>query len=182
MEMVPLSLKDAYLIKGYRFDDERGWFWKNFLSTEFKRLNIDFECHENFFSCSKTGVLRGLHFQAPPNASKKLITCLSGRVLDLIVDIRANSTTYGQISYVELGGDEPVSIYLPEGFAHGFYVHDGPAILAYQTNIPYDPALDNGVHWKTLLNEWIKKYPISPIISQRDNSLIDWHEFKTPFK
>jgi dTDP-4-dehydrorhamnose 3,5-epimerase len=182
MKLVPLPLEGACLVHGYRLEDERGWFWKNYLSTEFKRLDLNFECRETFFSYSLTGVLRGLHFQAPPNASRKLVTCLSGRVLDLAVDIRANSATYGHISYVELGGDEPVSVYLPEGFAHGFYVREGPAILAYQTNVPYDPTLDSGIRWDTLAIEWPKNNLICPIVSHRDNSLIDWNLFKTPFK
>ncbi|WP_371324636.1 dTDP-4-dehydrorhamnose 3,5-epimerase [Dechloromonas sp. ZY10] len=179
MILEPLALEGAYLVHGYRMADERGWFWKNYQDTAFGHLGLEFECRETFFSMSSSGVLRGMHFQLPPKAHNKLVTCLSGEVFDVLLDMRKNSLTFGKAISVKLNSEGDVSVFVPIGLAHGFYVMTERAMMCYQTSIPYDPNSDSGVNWNSIAVDW----PITqqPVLSERDQGLPPWRPCYSPF-
>lgn len=179
MTLEPLPLEGTYLVHGYRMADERGWFWKTYQDMEFKKLGLDFECRETFFSMSSAGVLRGMHFQLPPKAHAKLVTCLSGGVFDVLLDMRNTSSSYGKAISLELNGESDVSVFVPPGLAHGFYVMAEHALMCYQTSVPYDPDSDSGVLWSSVAIEW----PVNekPVLSKRDQEFISWGSCDSPF-
>lgn len=178
MTLEPLPLEGAYVVHGFRSADARGWFWKNYRDDEFRELGLDFTCRETFFSWSQQGVLRGLHFQMPPKAHSKLVTCLSGRVLDVLLDLRKHSPQFGKSVAIELAGDGSRSVYVPVGVAHGFVVLSEGALMGYQTSVPHDPAADTGVRWNSFGFEWPC---VNPLVSERDASLPPVNEFSSPF-
>lgn len=121
MEIIEFPIKGLKLIKLKTFHDERGFFTERFNLTKFKELGLPTNFVQDNFSRSKYGVLRGLHYQTDP-AQGKLVTCLSGEIFDVAVDIRKDSPTYGQHVSVTLKGDDPSWFWIPAGFAHGFCV------------------------------------------------------------
>lgn len=159
--------------------DKRGWLKKPFNPSTLKSAGIDFVCRESFASYSQSNVLRGVHFQAPPKPSAKIVTCLAGKVTDFLIDVRTYSTTYGNTLFVDL--NPGITIYIPFGVGHGFYVDQGPAILVYFTDSPYDAALDSGIHWESIYDFRNAFAMHSPITSDRDKSMIDWNQFVSPF-
>jgi len=179
MTLEQLALADVYLIHGHRVSDERGWFWKTYKDIQFEELSLDFTCRETFFSMSSAGVIRGMHFQVPPKAHAKLVTCLVGEVFDALLDLRIGSPTYGNAISVKLSGESNDSIFVPEGIAHGFCVMSANALMCYQTSEPYDPGADCGVLWNSVPLKWpcLKE----PIISKRDKELPSWINFESPF-
>ena len=124
-----------------------------------------------------------MHFQKPPFAQAKLVRCIEGKVLDVVVDIRKNSKTYGQHVAVELSGENKKQVFIPKGFAHGFVVLSDSATFAYKVDNTYAPASDAGIHWNdTSLNiQWtINESEI--LVSEKDSKLPFFFEFETPFQ
>ena len=133
-------------------------------------------------SKSSKGVLRGLHFQKPPFEQTKLVRCIEGEVLDVAVDIRTNSKTYGHHVKVLLSGENKRQLFVPRGFAHGFLVLSESAILAYKVDNVYAPDYDLGIRWNdpTLKIPWgINENEI--LVSEKDSKLSLFSEFKSPF-
>ena len=129
-------------------------------------------------SSSRQDVLRGLHFQLPPHDSTKLVVCLTGRILDAVVDLRTDSETFGRHELVELDAHEPAAVFVPRGCAHGFLVLSPEALVAYATDEEFDAELDSGVHWASAGIPW----PIAdPVISDRDAAFVDVSDFQSPF-
>jgi dTDP-4-dehydrorhamnose 3,5-epimerase len=181
MTLEPLSIEGAFLVHANRKEDRRGWLWKTFQDEAFERMGLNFICRETFYSASFTNVLRGLHFQGPQPGAAKLITCIKGSILDVILDIRASSKTYGKTLALNLDEKNSISIYVPKGCAHGFYVIKGPALLSYQTDFPYDQSVDCGIRWDSIPFSWPILNGRTPILSGRDRSLPAWDNFETPF-
>lgn len=174
----PLPLQGAYLINGFKVDDSRGWFWKNYRSDKFIDLGLDFFVRETYFSWSKKNVLRGMHFQLPPKAHEKLVTCVFGEVIDVLLDLRIKSPHYGKCVSILLSDSKPQSLLIPIGVAHGFLVLSDGALLSYQTSTEYDVKLDNGVRWDSFGFNW----PVVDIkCSDRDANLPTLADFNTPF-
>ncbi len=148
--------------------DLRGQFLKPFS----KKLLPDFDVQECFFSHSTRGVLRGMHFQLPPFEQDKLVVCLSGRVLDVALDLR-NGSLYS----TELSADQPRALFIPKGFAHGFYALDD-ALLGYWVNSSYSAEHDQGIRWDSFGFNWPLK---RPVLSERDKRLPKLSEFVSPF-
>ena len=119
-KIVKNFLGGAKLIETPKFKDERGFFYKTYNYEEFKKISLNFKPEEQFFSVSNKNVLRGMHFQTKEYAHDKLVSCLSGKVLDVIVDLRINSEHYKNVISLELDSRNPYSLYIPTGFAHGF--------------------------------------------------------------
>jgi dTDP-4-dehydrorhamnose 3,5-epimerase len=154
--------------------DARGSFMKIYRDDlpPFDRLRFA----ESFYSRSKRGVVRGLHFQTPPFEHQKLVTCLSGSVFDCVVDLRRRSPTFGAAFSCELVAGE--AILIPVGCAHGFCALSDDATLLYHVTSPYAPDHDKGIHWTSAKVVW----PVeSPILSARDESLPRLSEFESPF-
>ena len=160
------------------FTDPRGSFVKTFHAGLFSELGIPFSPREEFFSVSTKNVLRGMHFQTPPAAHSKLVYCATGRVLDVVLDLRQNSPTRGQTVSRELSAANREMLFIPVGFAHGFLSLEDNTMMVYQTDTVHAPANDAGVAWHSFGFNW----PVgSPIVSERDGKFPAWPEFQSPF-
>ena len=159
--------------------DSRGYFVKVFHDTFFKQHGLATDFKEQYFSMSVKGCLRGMHFQIPPMDHEKLVYCISGRVLDVVVDLRRSSPTYGMATSFDLSEERANAVYIPKGMAHGFYVFSPEAVLVYNVTTTYSQSHDRGLHWKSVPIEWPDQ---NPVISERDSSHQYLNEFMTPFE
>lgn len=165
MELIKKLLPDVNLISIKYQKDIRGEFKKNYNFDDFNKLGINFLPKESYISKSSLNVLRGMHYQIGNYAQKKLVSCISGKILDVIVDIRPNSTNYNKpISYV-LDEEKPEVIMIGKGYAHGFLSLSKNSIMSYLTSTVYAPKFDCGILWSSIDFEW----PLTkPILSERD--------------
>ena len=158
MTFTRTAIPDVVIIEPKVHGDSRGYFVETFRQDkleEFLGYQINF-CQDNESKSSK-GVLRGLHYQLPPHAQTKLVRVISGRVLDVAVDIRKNSPTFGKYVAVELSGENKKQLLIPRGFAHGFVVLEDDTIFAYKVDNYYSPECDRGIAFddKNLNIDWI---------------------------
>lgn len=172
------NIKGCYELQPKAFQDERGLFVKTFHEEVFKEKGLAFQFVEEYYSYSKKGVLRGLHFQTPPKHHVKVVYCLSGEVLDVVVDLRKGSPTFGESEIFKLNFKKKNMIYIPSGLAHGFYVTGDHALLLYKVTSVYSPENDNGIHWNSFKDLWPGK---KPIVSERDSSFASFCQFQSPF-
>lgn len=173
-----LPLADAKLITLPAFTDDRGVFVKTFHDTTLKQAGIDFTLKESYFSLSKKNVIRGMHFQTPPHEHAKIVYCPQGAILDVIVDIRKGSPTYGQCAAYELSAANHKAYYIPVGFAHGFKALTDDAITYYLVSSEYSQPNDTGIRYDSVNFDWAVT---APIISQRDLSFVALKDFESPF-
>ena len=170
MEIIHTSLDGVFIIKPDVYGDERGYFYESFNAKRFKELTgIDISFVQDNESKSKYGVIRGLHFQKGEYAQTKLVHVAKGRILDIAVDIRKDSPTYGQYVAVELSEDNHWQLYISKGFAHGFAVLSEDAVFQYKCDNYYAPQYEAGVLWNdpSIGIDW--KIPLSDIIlSEKD--------------
>ncbi|AYJ79680.1 dTDP-4-dehydrorhamnose 3,5-epimerase [Aliarcobacter cryaerophilus ATCC 43158] len=158
MQFIRTNIPDVVIIEPKVHGDSRGYFVETFVSNkleEFLGYKINF-CQDNESKSSK-GVLRGLHYQLPPHAQTKLVRVIKGRVLDVAVDIRRNSPTFGQHVAVLLSGENKKQLLIPRGFAHGFVVLEDDTIFAYKVDNYYSPECDRGIAFddKNLNIDWL---------------------------
>ncbi len=161
-------LKDALIIIPKIYKDKRGFFMETYNEAVFRKiLGIKAKFIQDNHSKSKYGVLRGLHFQKPPYEQAKLVRCIKGKILDVIVDIRKNSPTYGKYYSVVLSSKNKKMLYIPRGFAHGFLVLSKEAEVIYKVDNKYAPQYESGIIWNDpYLNI---PWPIrEPILSEKD--------------
>ena len=180
MKINKTFIEDLLIIEPQLFKDDRGFFYESYNKNNLdKVVNVVFV--QDNESKSNKGVIRGLHFQKPPYAQTKLIRCISGSILDVAVDLRKNSKTYGKSFSVELSSENNKQLFVPKGFAHGFQVISDEATVNYKVDNFYNPDSDSGIIWndKDLSIEW--KYDIEPILSDKDLKLISFKELKSPF-
>lgn len=181
MEFVETALKDVYLIKPKVFRDERGFFVESYNEKVFAAQGIDAKFVQDNHSLSvKKGVLRGFHFQLPPNAQAKLVRVTRGRVYDVIVDLRKNSPTFGKWESFELSGENMNMLFIPRGFAHAYQTLKDNTEFIYKVDGFYAPESDFGIIWNdpTLNVDWPIK---DPILSGKDGKLRKFKDFKTNF-
>lgn len=171
-------LNGAKLIQLPVFADDRGTFVKTFHDKTLRDAGIQFELKESYFSYSKTGVIRGMHFQLPPHQHSKLVFCPRGAIMDVIVDLRSGSDTYGTYCATELSGSNNLAYFIPEGFAHGFKALTEDAITYYLVSSEYSREHDTGIRFDSFGYDW---NVASPIISERDLSFCGLPEFDSPF-
>ena len=162
-----------------QFRDVRGSFVKTFSRSSFAKLGLETDFVESFYTVSEARVLRGMHFQLPPADHAKLVYCISGEIMDVALDLRADSSTYGKCAVVALSEGSQNSLYLPRGLAHGFYVLRAPAVVMYHVTSEHAPALDAGVAWNSFGLEWPDQ---SPVLSQRDVGFAPFEDFVSPFR
>ncbi len=164
------TIPGLVLVEPRRFDDERGFFMETYKESEFHGAGIVERFVQDNHSCSKRGVLRGLHFQSAPKAQGKLVRVLSGKVWDVAVDLRPGSATYGKWEGLELSAENRLMYYLPPGFAHGFLALSDEAELMYKCTAEYDKASDGGLRWDDpdLAIDWPFR---DVIVSQKDAAL-----------
>ena len=178
MKVKELKIKDTFLITLNPFRDERGFFVKTFQQSVFQKDVSERETKEEFYSLSYKNVLRGMHLQLPPADSFKSVSCISGTILDVLIDLRKNSPTYLTVDSIELTGDQPRVVHMPAGVAHGFLTLSEQALMVYRVGSEHVPHLDSGIFWNSIPFEWpVKK----PILSERDRRLTPLEHFKSTF-
>ena len=180
MKINKTFIEDLLIIEPQLFKDDRGFFYESYNKNNLdKVVNVVFV--QDNESKSNKGVIRGLHFQKPPYAQTKLIRCVSGSILDVAIDLRKNSKTYGKSFSVELSSKNNKQLFVPKGFAHGFQVISDEAIVNYKVDNFYNPKSDSGIIWndKDLSIDW--SLDLKPILSEKDLKLISFKELKSPF-
>ena len=178
MKRIKEYLGGIQLIEPFVFSDARGCFVKPFHQKQLARLGIRMAVQEEFYSTSAYNVLRGMHFQAPPHAHSKLIYCTRGAILDVVVDLRRGSPTYGKVASFELSEENRRVVYIPVGFGHGFLSLADCSCLVYKTDSVYAPAYDFGVRWDSIDFNW----PVAqPLLSSRDKEFPTLAGWLSPF-
>jgi len=180
MEVIETKIKGLLIIKPKVFADARGYFFESYNQDVFQQHNINANFKQDNQSLSSTGVLRGLHFQAPPHDQGKLVRVITGAVLDVAVDIRKNSPTYGEHVTIELTEENKTMFYIPPGFAHGFLTLRDNTIFSYKCTNVYHKASEGCVLWNDLdLNiDWNIS---NPILSEKDLIGSPFKDFTSPF-
>lgn len=182
MKVIKTKIEGVVIIEPKVFKDSRGYFFESFSQKEFEEKVRRINFVQDNESMSSYGVMRGLHFQCPPYTQSKLVRCVKGRVLDVAVDIRKGSPTYGQHVAVELTEDNHRQFFIPRGFAHGFSVLSESAVFQYKCDNFYAPEADGGINIKdeSLNIDW--QIPMSSaILSEKDLKHACLKDFNSPF-
>lgn len=180
MTITETAIPDLLLIQPPVFEDERGYFYESYNKSTFQKLGLEMDFVQDNQSLSQKGVLRGLHFQNPPHAQGKLVRVIQGSVLDVAVDIRANSPTYGQHVAVTLSGKNKTLFWIPPGFAHGFITLENNTLFSYKCTDSYHPESEEAIIWNDpmLAIDWGIE---NPIVSGKDQKAIAFNQFKSQF-
>lgn len=182
MEVKSTNIEGVFIIEPRVFKDSRGYFFESYSKKEFEEKIGKVDFVQDNESCSTKGVLRGLHFQKPPYSQAKLVRCVTGKVLDIAVDLRKGSPTYGKYVAVELSDENHLQFFIPKGFAHGFEVLSDTAIFQYKCDEYYHPESEGGldpfdndlqIPWQLSAQE--------AIVSEKDKKHPKFSEFITPF-
>ncbi len=168
VELLPNVLKDA-----------RGRFVKIYHQEVFTSLGLDTNFTEEYYSVSAMNTIRGLHFQVPPHDHVKCVTCVYGKIFDVVVDLRKSSPTYKQAFSITLDADKGNILYIPKGFAHGFQVLSETAVFLNKTTTVYHPESESGISWNSCGINWPG---LKPMLSEKDKQLINLDNFNTPFE
>lgn len=174
MKFIDTRIPDVKIIEPQVFGDERGFFMETFRVSEFKKQCADVEFVQENHSKSKKGILRGLHYQMS-NTQGKLVRVTAGSVYDVAVDVRKSSATFGQWVGVELSAENKRQLWVPEGFAHGFYVMTESAEFVYKCTNYYDPSCEKSLLWNdaTLSIDWPTN-GVEPLLSDKDKHGDTW--------
>lgn len=182
MKFSKTTIPGIVIIEPSVFSDNRGYFLESFNKKNFEDNISKINFVQDNESKSSRGVLRGLHFQTPPFAQAKLVRCIKGSVLDVAVDIRKGSPTYGKHVSIELSEFNKKQLYIPRGFAHGYSVLSESAIFAYKVDNIYAPECDAGILWKDqVLNIQWGVNNDDVLISEKDSKLPSFSDFESPF-
>ena len=177
-EIVRTSIDGCVLLHPKVRGDARGRFVKTMHAGWFAGHGLRSDFPEHYYSVSRAGVLRGLHFQTPPHDHAKLVFCAAGHVLDAVVDVRAGSPTFGSHQLFPLNAEHGTMTYVPPGVAHGFLSLSEDAVVMYHVTSPYSPEHDAGILWSSAGIPW----PIeTPILSPRDAEFPRLADFQSPF-
>jgi dTDP-4-dehydrorhamnose 3,5-epimerase len=181
MNIIETNLDGLLLIELKVFEDPRGYFLESYNSETFKNSGIDDNFVQDNQSLSSKGTLRGLHFQNPPYAQAKLVRVITGSILDVVVDIRKDSTTYGKYFSIILTGENKRMLYIPEGFAHGFLALEDKTLIQYKCSNFYNKESEGGLIWNDpdINISWGIDY--EPIISAKDKNNVFFENFKSSF-
>ncbi len=182
MNISTTKIEGLKIIEPRIFPDDRGYFYESYSEKKYREAGIDATFVQDNQSFSQKGALRGLHGQADPFAQGKLVRVLQGRVLDVAVDIRKNSPTFGQYVTIELSGENHKQFWVPPGFLHGFVTLEDDTIFTYKVTNYYDKASEIGVLWNdpTLNIDWQTDLS-NVLLSPKDTILPAFADFKSPF-
>ncbi len=180
MHFIETPLNDLFVIQPKVFEDERGYFFESFTARSFESQGININFVQDNQSLSQKGVLRGLHFQAPPFAQGKLVRVIKGAVLDVVVDIRKNSTSFGKQFSIELNEKNKTMLWIPVGFAHGFSTLEDNTIFSYKCTNYYNKESEGCLLWcdKQLNIDWKIN---DPVLSEKDKSGLPLDQLVSPF-
>ncbi|OYT16147.1 MAG: dTDP-4-dehydrorhamnose 3,5-epimerase [Bacteroidetes bacterium 4572_77] len=181
MEIIKTKIADLVIIKPSVFQDDRGYFFESYNKGKFIERGIDHNFVQDNESKSMKGVLRGLHFQKPPFTQGKLVRVMKGAVLDVAVDLRKNSPTYGKWASIELTEDNKFMYWVPPGFAHGFITLEDNTVFFYKCTNVYNKDSEGSLLWNdpSLNVDWGKD--IKPILSDKDKVAPLFKDFESPY-
>ena len=182
MKITETDIKGLLIIEQRVFNDDRGYFYESYNKSKFSEAGINVEFLQDNQSLSQKGAVRGLHGQADPFAQGKLVRVISGKVIDVVVDIRKGSVTYGKHFSIELSGENKLVFWIPPGFLHGFSTLEDNTIFTYKVNNYYDKASEIGVLWNDtdLGIDWGIQ-PGEVLLSPKDEILQTFNSFISPF-
>ena len=180
MDVTTTNIEGLLIIKPRVFGDERGYFFESFREDIMKSNGVISKFVQDNQSMSSKGILRGLHFQKDPFAQGKLVRVIKGSVLDVAVDIRKKSPTYGQHFLIELNEENKTMFYIPPGFAHGFLTLEDDTLFSYKCTNYYNKESEGAIRWnsKSLNVDW---GIVNPILSSKDATAPTFDEFQSPF-
>jgi dTDP-4-dehydrorhamnose 3,5-epimerase len=181
MNFITTYIAGLVVIETRKFTDDRGYFFENYQHQKFcEFIGEDLKFVQENESCSKLNVVRGLHFQAPPFAQGKLVRVPFGKVLDVVVDIRKDSPTYGKTYSIELSQENGKQLWIPAGFGHGFVCLEDNSLLNYKCTNYYNKDSEDAISWnsKDLQIDW---GVTNPIVSEKDQFAKDFSTFVSPF-
>jgi dTDP-4-dehydrorhamnose 3,5-epimerase len=182
MEVIKTKIPDLLIIKPKVFEDSRGYFFESYNKRKLEEHNLKYDFVQDNESLSNYGTIRGLHYQLAPHAQTKLVRVITGKIYDVAVDIRKDSPTYGQWVGTELSEENKHQLLVPKGFAHGFSVLSGKAIVFYKCDSFYNPESERGINFrdKFLDIDW-KINDKDAIISPKDKILPEMKEAEMNF-
>ncbi len=180
MEVIATSIPDLFIIQPKVFEDDRGYFYESYSKLNFEKAGIIAEFVQDNQSLSQKGVLRGLHFQNPPFAQGKLVRTIKGSILDVAVDLRKKSKTYGQHFDIILNESNKTMLWIPPGFAHGFLTLENNTIFSYKCTNTYNKASEDSIIWNdpTINIKWGIN---NPILSEKDKTGKLFKDFESMF-
>jgi len=178
MQVIKTEIEGVHIIDSFTASDERGLFVKTFQSTFFKQRALDFQIRESYYSVSKKNVIRGMHFQLPPHDHDKLVYVVNGSIVDVLLDLRKASETYGKYISVNLSAINHKCLIIPKGIAHGFKSLEDDTVTIYNVSSEYNKNADSGVRFDSFGFDWEVE---ELIVSERDKDLASFTEFKSPF-
>lgn len=181
MEVIETGIEGLLILRARIFEDDRGSFFESFNQRQFSEwVGSDHTFVQDNQSISKKGVVRGLHLQRPPYAQGKLVRVVKGRVVDVAVDVRPASSTYGKHYAIELSADEPLMFWIPPGFAHGFSVLEDDSVFLYKCTHYYHKESEMCIAWNDadLHIDWKVE---TPIVSEKDQEGTSFASFQSPF-
>jgi dTDP-4-dehydrorhamnose 3,5-epimerase len=184
MDVIKTEIEGVFIIEPKVFGDARGYFFESYSAREFKeKTGLDITFVQDNESKSRYGVLRGLHFQLPPYTQSKLVRCVKGKVLDVSVDIRKGSPTYGKYAMCELTEENHRQFFVPKGMAHGFVVLSDEAVFQYKCDEFYHPEAEGAIAWNDpeIGIEWPVKAE-DVLLSEKDKYHPLLKDFESPFE
>lgn len=181
--MINADIEGVVILEQQLICDDRGYFCETFRDSDFREKVCDITFVQENEASSKRGVIRGLHFQNPPHAQSKLVRVVKGRVLDVVVDIRKGSPTYGKHVAVELSDENHLQLFIPQGFAHGYSVLSDEATMIYKCDTYYNKVSEEAIVWNDadLKIDW-QIDPSEAIISEKDQQNQCFKDFDSKFK
>ncbi|TVR44672.1 MAG: dTDP-4-dehydrorhamnose 3,5-epimerase [Rhodobacteraceae bacterium] len=181
MQVISLNILDLVLVTPGRFSDARGWFSETWNKAALAKAGLEWPefIQDNHSYSAPRHTLRGLHFQGPPHAQDKLVRCSRGAILDVAVDVRRGSPSFGEYVAVELSAENGSQLFVPKGFLHGFLTLTEECDVQYKCSDHYAPDCDGAVRWDTLGIDWGTD---APILSEKDANAIPFSEFVSPFE
>jgi dTDP-4-dehydrorhamnose 3,5-epimerase len=178
VKVIETALEGVFILELFHAQDNRGSFTKTFHAGDFQSHGLNTQWRESYFSTNHRGVVRGMHFQTPPQDHEKLVFCTRGKLMDVILDLRTASPTYGQHICIELSEETATAVYIPKGMAHGFESLVDETTMVYNVATVYHPENDQGVLYNIFGCAWKTK---NPIVSQRDLAFGTFNDYASPF-
>ena len=178
LELKECGIPGVFLVQGRALEDRRGSFVKVYHRETFYRSGINEQFQESYYSVSWKGVIRGMHFQAPPEDHSKLVYVTSGAIVDVVLDIRKGTSMYGKFVAFEINENNRCAVYVPRGCAHGFCALSDHTIVTYLQTSMHSPEHDFGIYYNSFGMDWPTK---DPILSDRDNRFPAFEDFDSPF-
>lgn len=180
MQVRETDLPGVLVLQPKRHGDERGFFCESWNRRTMLAAGLDVEfVQDNLSLSADANTVRGLHYQAPPHAQAKLVSCVKGAIFDVAVDVRAGSPTYGKSFGTELSAENGMQLFVPAGFLHGFATRQPETIVTYKVNDYYDSTCDGGVRWDSCGIDW--RLTGDPVLSNKDANAPVFASFESPF-